>query len=76
MTMMPTKFLRPLDVLEMDIRELDQEPQAKTRHPVGVVDIASTILYVSVRVLSTVEGEISRKLAIRSDEGGSLRYKR
>ena len=41
--MMPAKFLWAWEVL-VDIPQFDQEPQAKNRCPVGVVDIASAIL--------------------------------
>ena len=52
---MSANFLHPWDVLELDIPEpeLDQEPQAINRSPVGMVDIVS-IFY--VRLPSTVEG--------------------
>ena len=43
--MVPPKFLRPWEVFNLDIPELDQEPQARNRYPVGVVDIASTFVF-------------------------------
>ena len=77
--MMPAKFLRPWEVLELEILELDQETQTRNRCPVGVVDIASTFLF--EHPLPLKGGlEISRELYGASDpercRKGSLRYRR
>ena len=61
MTIRPAKLLWSREILELDIPELDQEPQARNRYPVGVVDVASTFLFEYPTPLKG-DLEIGRKL--------------
>ena len=72
MTMMPAKFLRPWQVLELDILELDQKSTSQNRYPVGVVDTASTLLF---KYPLSLKGDlkISRKLYVTPSDPGRCR---
>ena len=79
--MMPAKFLRPWEVLEMDIQDLKQESRDGLRYLLVVVDRAGKFLFAYSLPLKDAVG-VSRKLlellltfgvplSIRSDAGGS-----
>lgn len=80
--MMPAKFLRPWEVLEMDIQDLKQESQDGNRYLLVVVDRASKFLFAYPLPSKDAVG-VSRKLleviltfgvplSIRSDAGGEF----
>lgn len=43
--MAPAKFSRPWEIVDLDIPELDQELQARSRYPIDVVHIASKRMF-------------------------------
>jgi len=80
--MMPARFLRPWEVLEMDIQDLKQESQDGNRYLLVVVDRASKFLFAYPLPSKDAVG-VSRKLlellltfgvplSIRSDAGGEF----
>lgn len=79
---MPARFLRPWEVLEMDIQGLKQESRAGNRYLLVVVERASRFLFVYPlpskgalgvsRKLSELMLTFGVPLSIQSDAGGGV----
>ena len=77
--MMPAKFLWPWEVLVLDISELEQDPEAKKKCQMAVVDttVNSTLLSSTPYCCRGILIYVARymELVIRNDAGRNSRYR-